>query len=161
MSMTGWPMNIGVAAIPCEEPTVDEFRARFPEFNDLSDERIEIAIDEASCWVDSSWIASNCQDCTKAMAYLAAHYLMLGLAAASMVPDTFTSEDGTVVVPGGQVTSLSFESMSVGFSAPKVGGGSGGANVGTIGDEYGWGATPYGQRFQELLKVNKPAILVV
>ena len=80
-----------------------------------------------------------------------------------MVPETVTSEDGaTTVIPGGSVTSLHFESMSVGFSSPQaVGGGGGPMSASGIGDQFGIAATPYGQRYLELLKVNKPAVLVV
>ena len=161
--MPGWPINIAVSSEPCEPPTVEQFRSRFPEFTNLSDETVQHAIDDASCWADSTWIETACFDCTKAIGYLAAHYLMLALVAASLVPETVPDEDGSgaILIPGGSVTSLHFESMSVSFNAPsasQVGGAAGSAG---IGDQYGLAATPYGQRYLELLKVNKPAVLVV
>ena len=99
------------SAEPCIEPTVAEFRARFPEFNDIPDTQVQQAIDDASCWVDTSWLATACHDCTTAMAFLAAHYLALGLVAAEMLPTTLppSEEGGPVIIGGGQVTSLRFE----------------------------------------------------
>jgi hypothetical protein len=86
---------------------------------------------------------------------------MLGLVAASLVPDVVTDDSGTVIIPGGSVTSLHFEAMSVSFNAPTAAGGTGGGSGSGMGDQYGLAATPYGQRYLELLKVNKPAVLVV
>jgi hypothetical protein len=112
----------------------------------------------------SSWIQNGCNDCTKAIAYLAAHFLMLGMLAAQMLPDTLPSDvpGGPVIIPGGDVTSIRYESMSVGFSAPKaIGGQGGGQGTSGIGDQWAIGGTPYGQMYLMLVKVNKPAVLVV
>ena len=120
------------SASPCVEPTVAEFRARFPEFNDVPNTQVQQAIDDASCWVDTSWLATACADCTTAMAFLAAHYLALGLVAAEMLPTTLppTEEGGPVIIGGGQVTSLRFKSMGVSFSPPQAVGGGGGGGLG-------------------------------
>jgi hypothetical protein len=160
--MPGWPINIGVSSLPCEPPTVEQFRARFPEFANISDGAIENAINDASCWADSTWIDTACFDCTKAIGYLAAHYLMLALFAATLVPDVVTDDEGnTILIPGGSVTSLHFESMSVSFNPPTAKQTAQGSSGAGIGDQYGLTSTPYGQRYLELLKVNKPAVLVV
>jgi hypothetical protein len=152
-----------VEALPCTPPTIPEFRARFPEFVNVSDAQIQIAIDDASCWADSTWIENGCPNCTTAIAFLAAHFVAMGLYAADMLPDTLPPETpgGPTIIAGGQVTSLHFESMSVGFAAPQAVGVSGGAASSGIGDSFAISATPYGQRYLELLKVNKPAVLVV
>lgn len=152
---------------PCTPPTVDEFRARFPEFVDSSPEAIAIAIDDASCWADASWINGNsptgCRNCKTAIAFLAAHYLTLGRIAASGLPDLGTVDPDTgVVIPGGQVTSLSFETMSVGFSPPRFGSSGSAGGSGNIGaGDWDLDVTPYGQRYLELLVANQPAVLVV
>jgi hypothetical protein len=151
-------------ALPCEQPTIAEFRARFPEFVNVSDAQVQIALDDASCWADSTWIENGCQNCTTAIAFLAAHFLALGLHAAYLLPDTLPPETpgGPTIIAGGQVTSLRFESMSVGFASPQaIGQAGGGPGSGGIGDSFAISATPYGQRYMELLKVNKPAVLVV
>ena len=159
----GWPHDMMLEAEPCTSPTIEEFRIRFPEFVNISDAQVQLAIDDASCWADNSWIQGPCEDCTKAIAYLAAHYLALGLYAADMLPDTLPPETpgGPTIIAGGQVTSLHFESMSVGFASPQAIGVSGGAGSTGIGDSFAISATPYGQRYLALLKVNKPAVLVV
>ena len=163
MSITGWPVDIMTTALPCDPPTLEEFRARFPEFSDLTDAQVQFAIDDASCWADQSWISTYCRDCTTAIAFLAAHFLALGLIASTLLPETVAGEDGGVVLPGGQVTSLSFENMSVGFAAPSSTSGSAGTTFGraSVGDPFDLGSTPYGQRYLSLLKVNQPAIMVV
>jgi hypothetical protein len=154
-----------VSAGPCTPPTLEEFRARFPEFADLSDTQVQIAINDASCWTDDSWPGVNCGDCTTAMAFLAAHYLALGLFAQAALPETLpaTEPGQPAIIAGGQVTSLRFESMGVSFSPPQAvgGGGGGGAGSSGMGDSFAWSGTPYGQRVLELVRVNKPAILVV
>lgn len=38
-----------------EEPTVAEFQARFPKFQDTPDATIQAALDEAALFVDNSW----------------------------------------------------------------------------------------------------------
>lgn len=154
---------VEVEALPCEAPTIEEFRTRFPEFVNISDAQVQIAIDDASCWADSSWISNGCPNCTTAIAFLAAHFLALGLYAADMLPDTLPPETpgGPTIIAGGQVTSLHFESMSVGFAGPQAVGVAGSGGPSGIGDSYSISATIYGQRYLELLKVNKPAVLVV
>jgi hypothetical protein len=154
---------VAVEALPCAPPTMEEMRARFPEFANIPDAQVQIAIDDASCWADASWLSNGCPNCTTAIAFLAAHYLAMGLFAADALPETLPPSEpgGPVIVAGGQVTSLRFESMGVSFSAPQIGGGGGGAGGTGVGDRFDWGATPYGQRYIELLKVNKPAVLVV
>jgi hypothetical protein len=155
-----YPLPIGE---PCEEPTIQEFRARFPEFANVSDATVQIAIDDASCWADTSWLA-YCRNCTTAIAFLAAHYLALQLYQAQFVPDIIPAgEDGAgMILPGGDVSSLSFEGMSVSFTGPKVAsmGGSGLSGSG-IGENMDLGSTYYGQRYLELLKVNQPAVVIV
>ena len=103
------------------EPTLAEFRARFPEFANVPDSQVQQAIDDASCWVDTTWLATACHDCATAMAFLAAHYLAMGLFASAALPETLppTEAGGPVIVAGGQVTSLRFESMGVSFSARR------------------------------------------
>lgn len=163
MSFVDFPYDDG-SSEPCMPPALSDFRTRFPEFNDLPDAQVQMAIDDASCWADSSWIQNTCNDCTKAIAYLAAHFLALGMFAAQMLPDTLPPVEpgGPAIIAGGEVTSIRFETMSVGFSSPKAVGGQGG-NQGTsgIGDQWALGGTPYGQMFLMLVKVNKPAVLVV
>lgn len=145
-----------VDGCPCPLPMMEEFRMRFPEFGDLSDEQIDFAIQDAACGADSSWIEA-CQSCTTAIAFLAAHYLALQKMAADVVGGGSTDSEGGVTA-GGQVTSIGFEGMRVSFASPTF---SGGGGSGGSGGNYPLGSTPYGQRYLSLLKVNKPAVLIV
>jgi hypothetical protein len=65
-------------------PTVEEFRTRYPEFEETSDDLIEIAISDAARSVDDSWLAG---DYAPAIMSLAAHYLTAGSSAAEAVTD--------------------------------------------------------------------------
>lgn len=146
-------------ASPCPPPSINDLRERFPEFAGYSDVQIADAINDASCWADTSW-ANNCGDCTKAILFLAAHYLALQAIATSQLPDTVPDGSGGVTfVEGGAVTSIAFETMRVGFAAPSAVAGN--SNRLGEGGRYDLNSTPYGQRYLDLLKVNQPAILVI
>lgn len=145
-----WIWGGDTLSSPCVPPTLEEFKARFPEFEDYDENLIAQAILEASYGADGTWISTSLvQDCNLAIGYLAAHYLALGATAAQALP---TTEE---VTAGGDVTSISFETMKVSFSAPRFMAGS--ASSGS----YEIWSTPYGQRYVELLKMNVPGILVV
>jgi hypothetical protein len=166
MATNWWSWIIGDTEPPvdvCPPPDLPTFRARFPEFVSVSDDTVTQAILDAACSIDGSWLGLNeCSNCQLAITYLAAHYLALGLMSAQVIA-AITAKGATSPVQalaGGQVTSLSFEGMNVGFSAPQFaagGGGGGGPGEGP----YQYEMTPYGQRFLDLLKVNHPAIMVV
>ena len=59
---------------PTLPPTVVEFRAVFPEFDEVSDEQIEFYIATAMQWVDTFWFPT---DAKLAVMYAAAHYLSM------------------------------------------------------------------------------------
>ena len=59
---------------PAYVPNVDAFKAMFPEFEDIDDTTIQIALDQAGQFVDASWGASQ----TAGQMYLAAHFMVLG-----------------------------------------------------------------------------------
>ena len=154
-----WWSDYGPAGVPCDPPTIQQFRVRFPEFADVPDATVQAALDDASCGADSNW-SSACRDCQKAIMLLAAHYLALGIIAAQSMPDQGTGEGGTII-GGGQVTSLRFETMGVTFSAPRFAAGSGQSGGGPGEGPYTMEMTPYGQMYLDLLKVNQPAVVVV
>lgn len=139
-------------------PWVASFRPRFPEFANTSDESIAYAIFDAMCWVDSSW-SSNCNDCGLAILYLAAHFLALQKFAADVITAGDDTVPGGVVLPGGQVTRIGFETMSVGFSSPRFAASS--RSRSSTKEPYDLSSTPYGQRYLALLRANVPAVLVV
>ncbi len=70
---------------------------------------------------------------------------------------TDNSAEGTSVVIGagaGGVASESFGGMSISYDK-------GGASGSDAAASSQWGSTEYGRRYYRLLKLNKPAILVV
>jgi hypothetical protein len=147
----------------CPPPDLIVFRTRFPEFSSVEDETVAQAILDASCSIDGSWLGKEtCSNCQLAISYLAAHYLALGLMSAQIIA-AITAKGATnpaEALAGGEVTSLGFEGMNVGFSTPQFAAGSGGGGGAGEGP-YQYEMTPYGQRFLDLLKVNHPAIMVV
>lgn len=122
--------------MPYTVPTVDDFRARFPEI-DATDAVIQTAINDAADMVDTTWLEKDYQ---KAILFLAAHYVTIGAA----------EEVGTI---GDEQTiaSESFGPISVSYQKTE-GGASNGSTFGTTG---------YGRRYLELLRLNFPAIVVV
>lgn len=151
-----WPIYQDYAG-PCELPTIDLFRAYFPEFEKVPDERVELMINEAACSVDSSWVQNCCgiADCTLAILYLSAHLLTMLLFAASALPKT--GESGGTIISGGEVTGVAFETMRVSYSASQMQVEKGGSKESV----YSYESTPYGQRYLDLLKVSFPAVVVV
>jgi hypothetical protein len=130
-------------------PTVDDFRTKFPEFSELSDEAIQILLDDAGRAVDQTWTEG---DYSNAILFLAAHYHELDLMAT-------TSSDATAEgVPAGQtITSEHIGPISVSYGKAGAGAssGSGGVNTSTLDN------TVYGQRYHDLLIKNIPAVLVI
>lgn len=146
-------------ASPCPLPSIDDLKTRFPEFAMFTDVQIADALDDASCWADTSW-TQNCGDCTKAILFLAAHYLYMNAVARAGMPDVVPDgSGGATFIEGGNVTSIRFETMGVSFSPPRIAGGNS-SRLGQ-GGAYDLSTTPYGQRYLDLLKVNVPAVLVV
>jgi hypothetical protein len=122
---------------PCDPaPTASEFKARFPEFATLPDAHVTLVLAEAATWVDSSWV-----DCKVAAMYMAAHLLALQ----SLYTETLPIDGG------GSIRQVSFREMRVSFSDPEKG----------KQRTYDMESTPYGSMYMQLLKVNKPAVLVV
>ncbi len=117
-------------------PTADDFRLKFPEFEDLPDVQIDALIAEASRSVDETWTEG---DFANAVLYLAAHFNQ----AATDALDT----------PGGQsIVAEHFGPISVSYGRAQVSG----KDNPSIYD-----STEYGRRFLSLLKKNIPAVLVI
>lgn len=130
--------------MPYTVPTLQQFRSRFPIFEDTDDGVIEALLIEASGQVDTSWRESDYQP---AIMYAAAHLVA-----------TDNSGEGEEVergaAGGGQIASESFGQMSISYST-------GSSQPGSLSASERWGSTEYGRRYLALLKQNKPAIVVV
>lgn len=110
------------------QPTVADFRLRFPAFEAVSDERIQYWLDHHAP-VTTAWIEGDYQD---AILELTAHNLVVN----DEVPG---SGDGGAMAG---VTRFRSASMDVSFSEKA-------ANAGLDGD---YDATKYGQRFKIYLR---------
>lgn len=116
--------------------TVPTIRFKFPEFHELADEQVGLAIQEAQLVIDSSWPAKY-QDL--ATAYYTAHLLMVSLARA---------ESGT----GQIIKSESIGPMSVTYDTQ--------AKASAL-DVSELDTTPYGARVLELMEMLFPTGIVI
>jgi hypothetical protein len=116
-------------------PSVTDFRTKFQEFVDLTDDQINALLNEASRSVDTTWTEG---DYKNGILYLAAHLQQ-------------SSVDALAVAEGGQISSESIGGVfSVSYATPSSGAFASGLD-----------ATIYGARYKNLLKLNIPAMLVV
>ena len=131
--------------MPYTTPTVDQFRSRFPIFEDAEDELIEALLSEAASQIDTSWREADYQP---AIMYLTAHLLA-----------TDNSSEGDSVEFGGAgagtIASESFGALSVSYATKS------GSNASNAAWAAEYETTEYGRRYLRLLKLTKPAIMVV
>lgn len=123
-------------------PTYAEFIARFPIFNNTvkwPQALVELVIVEATRNVDNSWVEA---DYKPAIMYQTAHLIATDNTEAGTDPD---------VGPPTYLSSESFAGMSQSFSKLQAG---------TLGQSEMWGTTVYGRRYLDLLRKNKPAVVV-
>lgn len=124
--------------MPYTKPTVAEFQARFPIFEDADEAAIQIVLDEAFNSIDETWRELDFQP---AILYLAAHLLA-----------TDNSGEGEEVEFGnagaGAVASESFGGMSISYSQ-------GNSSAGSLSASEAYGSTSYGRRFLQLLRANR------
>lgn len=145
-------------------PSVAEFRAMFPEFSEVSDEMIQLRLDEGMLWVDTFWYPI---DAKFAVMYAAAHYLSLHDKASG--GEISAGEDsgggGSVVDPEiGKIwiKSVRFRDRSVvydrvGASEEKA---SGSGSEAAASAEF-WTSTPYGQMYLSYRRRNVPHVAVI
>lgn len=124
-------------------PTYADFIARFPIFDNVAlypQTVVELLLIEASNAIDTTWIET---DYAPAIMYLAAHMLALD-----------NSMEGDEVAIGGPtaISSESFAGMSVSYSKSAAPAGSAEASS--------FGTTSYGRRYYNLLRKNKPPVVV-
>lgn len=125
-----------------EVPTAADLKARFPAFNSVSNNTVEAALSEAARMVDESWTEG---DFKPARMYYAAHLMVLdGLG------DSKEAKISGLVLSG--LTSIKIANLGVGFAKPKEGSSKALSTLMT---------TSYGQRFVDLLRLNKPAVVVI
>jgi len=124
-------------------PTYADFIARFPVFADRSQAVIEALITEAAGTVDTDWLE---RDYAPAILYLTAHLLANEESEAGDDVDVGTGVSNAVA-------SESFGGMSISYAAADDGG--------SLNDSELYGNTEFGRRFLRLLRLNKPAVVIV
>lgn len=117
-------------------PTADDFKEAFPAFVAVDDDVVDAALAEAALMVDDSWLSQ--QDFTTGRLLYAAHVLTLG---------------GLGTTSEAQFAG--FSSLSIGSLSLTRAAFSGDVAPGS------YESTSFGRRFLQLLRQNKPPILVV
>jgi PHD/YefM family antitoxin component YafN of YafNO toxin-antitoxin module len=146
--------------MPYALPTVNEFRARLPEFADTENGDITAGILAASDFIDDSWIEA---DYKPALIYLAAHLMsmqaMAIAAGGGSSGGSVNAGDGDVYVSNVNVEGRSI-SWGVKAGARSTTNSSSGASIVSAGSEF-WKRTFYGQLFEKLLRRNVIPVLVI
>lgn len=119
-----------------DAPDADDFREAYPAFVAVEDEPIEAALAEASLMVDDSWLSQ--QDFTTGRLLYAAHVLTLG---------------GLGTTSEAQFAG--FSSLSIGSLSLTRAAYQGDVAPGS------YESTSFGRRFLQILRQNKPPIMVV
>lgn len=147
-------------------PTVDEFRAAFPEFASATDDQIQMALDTGMVWIDTWWFWP---DAKMAVMYAAAHYLYLHDRASGGMITSGSSGPGGVTPPTQDpelgliwVKSVRFRDRSVTYERVGVAGesGSSGGTTTTSSSKF-WESSPYGQLYLSFLRRNVPHVAVI
>jgi hypothetical protein len=128
--------------MPYTTPTLAQFRARFPIFEDAEDSLIEALLAEAAGQIDTSWREADYQP---AILYLTAHLLA--------TDNSGEGEDVEIGGATGGIASESWGSMSVSYATKDTANAAASAST--------WGSTEYGRRFYTLLRANKPAVIAI
>ncbi len=122
---------------------VGEVRARYPEFGavDYPDDRVQLAIDDATVFVEESRYGKFY---TQAVAALAAHFLVSNMSAIRYAAGGSTSAPGSIKSESvGDVTVTYVE----------------GSKAVVAGASYS--DTPYGQRFEQIRRMVRIGVMVV
>lgn len=129
-------------------PTLDEFFARFPVFEEATPEQVQALINEAAGKVDETWLE---KDYKPAILYLTAHLLVL---------DASQEGDTPAIGPSGAGQVIASESIS-GMSVSYFNNQSGSSRFGQTSKASEYEMTEYGRRFLSLLRLNRGGPLVV
>ncbi len=125
-----------------EKVTPTAFKERFPEFAGKSDAFVQLILTEAELNVDDTWLSQA--NYTAGIMYLTAHLIADGDAAAG---------GGSDSSGGVGIASESFGGMSISYDKSS--------SSNTAAGKSKWGSTSYGRRFYDLVRANKPPVMVV
>lgn len=113
------------------EPSLADFRARFPEFDALDDALVQTVLDEAITEAGDNWPD---RDRARAQLYLTAHIL---------AAEGGTQRTGTVTV-GGEIKAHQVGGERTEYSTSSE----------SASSAFGKSRTPYGDRYDELVRRN-------
>lgn len=121
--------------VPVNMPTARSMKFKFPEFREIDDGTIELALEEAFATCDGDWV----DEANRALGitYYTAHLLK--------VSQMYAASGAS----GGLVSSERIGELSVSYSVPDQN------------KTIDFTMTPYGERFLSLLRQNFPAVLTV
>lgn len=129
--------------MPYTTPTYADFIARFPVFDNQitwPQSMVELILAECANNIDSSWVENDYQP---AIMYMTAHILTTEAGADAGAPSAG---------PETYLSSESFSGMSMSYA--KI------SNNGTLSQSETWGSSSYGRRYLDLLRKNKPPVVV-
>ena len=123
-------------------PDAAAIKARFPEFDDVLDARIDFVIEEAMRFVDETWFEA---DYAPALRFLTAHMLV---------------QEGALAASGGPSATVGpLTSQTLGDASESYGAKSSVVDLKGLDAELA--LTAYGQRFLELRNSNVPGVKIV
>ena len=132
------------------EVTVDDFRARFPEFSANGDEQVQVALDDSLPWNGyPAWGSSY----VKGVCTLAAHMLAVSNQRA---PAAGSGGSGAARPPTGiftYVTGRKAGALSTSYAASS-GSGAGGSSGGSSAAEGWLGLSSYGQEWYAMARIK-------
>lgn len=138
--------------MPYETPTATAFKARYTEFDPVSDARVDVFISEALSSVDNSWVETDYQPAIMA---LTAHKLVLeGEPQRSSDPSALVDVNNL----GRKIKTRKVGDVSTEFEGTEM---SASANDKGSSFTLGLSKTSYGQRYLQLLKLNAAGMRVV
>jgi hypothetical protein len=128
------------------EPTVENFKIRYPEFAPVSESLVQMILDEAINAVGETWIE---RDRAKAQMLLTAHEL-------AMAGEPGRTNSGqNLGATTGAMKRRKVGDVEVEFAGVSGSSGSGG------GASSVYGLTTYGQQYLALVRLNFPGVAVV
>jgi hypothetical protein len=127
--------------------SVEDFLARFPEFEEASEERITLALTEAEAYVSDDWTVEHLP---MALMLLAAHFLYSESTLLFSIKGNLSGQAtaGPIVSKSVGPVSTSYANMLSILANQKTGGSD-------------LENSPYGSRFLQLVRMNFPPVLVV
>lgn len=130
--------------MPYTTPTYSDFITRYPVFDNViayPQATVEAILAECANNIDTSWFENDYQPAIMAMT---AHLLSIEATADAGAPDT--------PGPATYLTSESFAGMSMSYGKSS--------ESGSLSSSESWGSTTYGRRYLDLLRKNKPPVVV-